>query len=66
MPVGVWNVRENVRDALRKEPLKFDTFGSALNYVSQTMDIPLERWIETSELIRDRLHQRRLEDFMKP
>ena len=66
MPVGVWNVRENVRRALKGDAMKFDTFGSALNYVSQTMDIPLERWIETSELIRDRLHQRRLEDFMKP
>ncbi len=66
MPVGVWNVREHVRDALTKEPRKFDTFRHALMYVSQVMDISIERWIETSELIRNRLHQRRLEDFLEP
>ena len=66
MPVGVWNVREHVRDALRKKPLKFDTFQDALTHVSRTMDIPLERWIETSELIKDRLHQRRIDDFLEP
>ncbi|MEA2053902.1 MAG: Nre family DNA repair protein [Candidatus Thermoplasmatota archaeon] len=66
MPVGVWNVRENVRDALRKEPLRFDTFQSALMHISQVMNIPLERWIETSELIKGRLYQCRLDDFLKP
>jgi len=63
MPVGVWNVRENVREALRHPPHTFSTFQQALGFVEQTMDIPLQRWIETSELIRGRLYQRRLDDF---
>jgi len=28
------------------------------------MDIPLERWIKNSAVLKDSLHQRRLEDFL--
>lgn len=63
MPVGVWNVRENVRYALRQTPEKFSTFPEALCSVSMTMAIPLKRWIETSIILQDRKYQKRLEDF---
>lgn len=33
MQVGVWNVRESVRDALKKMPLKFNTLDEALNHI---------------------------------
>ena len=65
MPVGVWNVRENFREALRKPFHSFDSLGQTLQYVEQKMDIPLQRWIETSELLKGRIHQRRLDDFGK-
>jgi len=64
MPVGVWNVREHVRAALKKEPYLCDTLKEALSYISKFMNIPLQRWIETSELMKNRLYQRRLEDFL--
>ncbi len=66
MPVGVWNVRENVRAALQSDPHRFDTLRQALGYVESVMDIPLHRWIETSELLQSRLYQRRLDDYMEP
>jgi hypothetical protein len=60
MPVGVWNVREHVREALRKEPLHFDSIRSALEHISNKMDIPLSTWIANSTVLRSILHQKLL------
>jgi len=65
MPVGVWNVRENVRKALRGEAKKFDDIKEALLFISSLLHIPVHRWIETSELLKNVLYQRKLEDFLK-
>ena len=63
LPVGVWNVREHVRQALGKEPTRYDSLQGALGHVERMMDIPLKRWISVSGVLTDRLYQRRLEDF---
>ncbi len=65
MPVGVWNVRESVRKALKSPYNKFDTFNEALTAISNKMDIPINRWIKNSALLKNRLFQKRLEDFIK-
>jgi hypothetical protein len=65
MPVGVWNVREAVRNTLKNKPLKFDSLEGALKYISTKLDIPLKNWIEESNLLRNVLHQRKLSDFIK-
>ena len=38
MPVGVWNVRENVRAALTTAPSRFETLQQALAHISGRMD----------------------------
>ena len=63
LPVGVWNVREHVREALRGQYARHDTLTAALGHVERLMDIPLSRWILVSGILKDRLYQRRLEDF---
>ncbi len=63
MPIGVWNVRESVRRALQQDCRKFDTLDKAIVFVSQKMDIPLQRWIRNSAVLKDQLYQKRLEDF---
>ncbi|HTD80582.1 MAG TPA: hypothetical protein VK723_00385, partial [Thermoplasmata archaeon] len=63
MPVGVWNVREHVREALRNPPRKFATTREALGYLSTRLDIPMDRWIGTSEVLKHVLYQRALDDF---
>jgi len=63
LPVGVWNVRENVRAALRSRPHRFPTLEAALTHVSGMMDIPMSRWIRSSAVLKDALYQRRIEDF---
>ena len=63
MPIGVWNVRESVRKALKENFTKFDTLDKSLLYVSEKMDIPLQRWIKNSAVIKNQLYQKRIEDF---
>ena len=64
MPIGVWNVRESVRMALKHEYKKFDTLSEALIHVSEIMDIPLQRWISNSAVLKSQLYQKRIEDFL--
>ena len=63
MPIGVWNVRESVRKALKEPYKKFDTLEQALVCISEKMDIPLQRWIKNSAVLKNQLYQKRLEDF---
>jgi len=66
MPVGVWQVRENVKNAMRQKPLLFNTLNEALQRIASQFSIPLEGWIRESHLIRNTLFQRRISDFFSP
>ncbi len=63
MPVGVWNVRERVREALTLKPLKFDTLENALKHIDSVMDIPRKIWLNNSGVLRDYMTQRRIDDY---
>jgi len=63
MPVGVWNVRENVRAALRGPYNAFNSLEAALSYVQSRFDIPIKRWTLNSFVLKDSRFQRRLTDF---
>jgi len=63
MPIGVWNVRESVRRTLKEPYRKFDTLHEALVHVSEKVNIPLQRWIKNSAILKNQLYQKRLEDF---
>lgn len=64
MPVGVWNVREHVRAALRTQPKTFDRLEGVMEHLGSRLDIPLARWTRTSALLADARYQRRLDDFL--
>jgi len=64
MPVGVWQVRENVKNAMRQKPLLFNTLNEALQRIANQFRIPLESWVRESHLIRNTLFQRRITDFL--
>jgi len=63
MPVGVWQVRENVRNAVRQKPLTFNTLNEALQRIASKFNITLQSWIKESQLIRNTLFQKRITDF---
>jgi hypothetical protein len=63
MPVGVWQVRENVRNAMRQKPYSFNTLDFALRWISTKFQIPIEQWIRNSELLKRGLFQKKITDF---
>ncbi len=66
MPIGVWQVRENVRNAMKQTPLKFSTLAQSLQFIGSRFEIPLQQWIVQSELLKRALFQRKITDFFKP
>ncbi|NLL95293.1 MAG: hypothetical protein GX224_06040, partial [Thermoplasmatales archaeon] len=63
MPVGVWNVRENVRAALQMKPFTYDTLDKAMGHVDRVMEIPRKTWERHSGVLRDYMAQRRIDDY---
>jgi hypothetical protein len=63
LPLGVWNVRENVRRALREPHMSFPDLTQALSYVGTRFEIALEEWVRQSAVISFALRQRRLTDY---
>jgi len=64
MPVGVWQVRENVRNAMRQKPFTFNTLDEALKRIASRFQISLQRWIMRSELLKNALFQKKITDFL--
>ena len=44
LPVGVWYVRENVRELFRSKPERFDTVNDAVKYVSNFTAVDIKAW----------------------
>jgi len=65
VPMGVFNVRENVRCAMRQPAQEFEDIRSALMSISRTFTLPMTRFIEEGALLRESIRQRqcRLNDF---
>jgi len=59
VPVGVWEVRENVRHAFEAAPQKFATREEALAHVAAHLAVPLGEYMRKSKV----LLQRRLTEF---
>jgi DNA repair protein NreA len=65
MPIGVWQVRENVRNAMRQKPFMFKTLAESLQFIGGRFEIPLRRWILQSELLKRALFQKKIIDFFQ-
>jgi hypothetical protein len=61
MPVGVWEVRENVRHAFQKPPRKFATLQEALRDIEKRLRIPIREYLQRSCI----LQQKSLNEFFK-
>jgi hypothetical protein len=64
VPVGVWNVRESIRETLRRKPELFPDLRSALNYAATKLTIPLEKWTQHSQLLNRALFQKKITEFV--
>lgn len=54
MPVGVWEVRENVRKALEKNSRKFSTLNEALADIGTRLRVPIDEYLQRSEILKQR------------
>jgi hypothetical protein len=65
MPVGVWQVRENVRNAMRQKPYIFKTLEEALQFIASRFQIPIRQWIMRSVLLKNALFQKKITDYLE-
>jgi hypothetical protein len=65
MPIGVWQVRENVRNAMRQKPHLFKSLAESLQFIGERFEIPMQRWILQSELLKRALFQKKISDFFR-
>ncbi len=58
IPLGVFNVRENVRNAMAQPAREFEDMQTALSHISLGMKLPIQKFAEEGELLRDLLRTR--------
>ena len=63
MPLGVWNVRESIRELMRQAPQKFDSFEPALEAALRRMKISTSKWRGSSVLISRESTQTKITSF---
>ena len=67
VPLGVFNVRENVRNAMEQPYLEFEDMKSALAYIDTRLKLPINSFIKRSDLLQDiiRSRQTTLDSYFK-
>ena len=63
IPVGVWNVRETIRNMLKDKPEVFDSLDKSLTYISSKLEIPLKVWIKNSKILKAIYYQCNINRF---
>ena len=63
-PLGVWVIREAVRDALTGRGMRFDSVGGALHEMQTRIRTPHDRWRGDMQLLDECRFQRTLIEFL--
>ena len=63
LPVGVWQIREGIREALRMNYNKFETLDMALSFACNNLTISKNEWIGNSSIIKARKSHSRISDY---
>src|SRR5215831_17260881 len=63
MPLGVWNIRESIREMMRMPHEKYGTFRSAMNAALSKLVISKEKWMGESVLISRELTQTKISAY---
>ena len=64
MPVGVWQIREGIREALKKEKKQFESFQTALTFACLSLSTSSKEWIRGSKILQLYKEQKRITDFL--
>jgi len=65
IPLGVFNVRENVKNAMRQTPIEFNSLESVLKYIGGCLKLGVDRYIREGRLLRETSRQTSLDEFTK-
>ena len=63
MPLGVWNVRESIRELMRRPYERHETFRGALDSALSRMKIGKARWTRESVLVSREITQTKITGF---
>jgi len=65
VPLGVWVIRETVKNALETSPpLILDNFNDSLDKMGEGLMVDLKQWKKSSKMIDFINHQRTIDDFV--
>ncbi|MEK6931563.1 MAG: Nre family DNA repair protein [Thermoproteota archaeon] len=62
IPVGVWQVREGIRSAMRQTPIIGETFDDAITLASKKMSISKPEWLSKGNIMK-LIRQKTIADF---
>lgn len=62
IPVGVWQIREGIREAMKQNPVIVDTFDDALHFASAKMSISKSEWLRHGNLL-SLMRQKTISDY---
>jgi len=62
IPVGVWQIREGIREAMKKKPIIADSFDNALSLASKMMSVSKSEWLSHGD-IGKLMRQKTISDF---
>ena len=62
VPVGVWQIREAIRAAMKKEPYIAGNFVDGVNFASKRMSIGKSEWLSRGRLLK-MLRQKSISEF---
>ncbi|MFA5357379.1 MAG: Nre family DNA repair protein [archaeon] len=63
VPLGVWQIRENVRAALKQKPLEFSNIELALEFLSKKLMVPIANYKKKSVLLKHFKEQKRISEW---
>ena len=67
VPLGVFNVRENIKFAMNGDYKEFESLKEALVYCGTKLQIPISKYVKQSNLLKELLHSKQttLDNFFK-
>jgi len=63
MPVGVWQIREGIREAFKGQEKHFESFEKALSFACIGLSIHKNEWMRNSKIYRNKKEQMRITAF---
>lgn len=62
IPVGVWQIREGVREAMKQKPVIVDSFEKGLDVAAKPMSVSKKEWLAHGGMIQT-LRQKTISDY---